>query len=86
MKARCTNPETKNYHRYGGVGVTVAPEWMTFLGFLASMGERPKGTTLGRILDMGNYEPGNAFWMTSREQGLNRRNNSAVREWQLQYA
>ena len=38
------------------------------------MGERPEGTSLGRILDMGNYEQGNCFWMTPAEQNLAKRN------------
>ena len=33
------------------------------------MGERPGGTTLGRIGDKGNYEPGNCQWQTNEEQG-----------------
>jgi len=38
------------------------------------MGERPVGTSLGRVLDIGNYEPGNAFWQTREEQSLARMN------------
>jgi hypothetical protein len=53
MVQRCTNPNAPNYPRYGEWGVKVCPEWVTFEGFLSSMGERPEGTTLGRILDMG---------------------------------
>jgi len=60
----------------------VAPEWITFEGFIGSMGERPEGTTLGRILDMGNYEPGNAFWQTDAEQKLAARNKRALLKWQ----
>src|SRR5580704_217837 len=41
MIQRCTNPKARGYQRYGGSGVKVAPEWMTFDGFLQSMGERP---------------------------------------------
>jgi hypothetical protein len=78
MIQRCANPKAKSYDRYGEAGVTVTPEWMTFEGFLASMGERPKGTTLGRILDSGNYEPGNAFYQTDAEQKLAARNKRAL--------
>jgi hypothetical protein len=35
------------------------------------MGERPKDTTLGRIGDVGNYEPGNCEWQTDDEQKAN---------------
>jgi hypothetical protein len=81
MKERCLTPSHEAYARYGGAGVTIVPEWMTFENFLADMGERPKGTTLGRILDMGNYEKGNVFWQTWGEQGLSRRNKNALLKW-----
>jgi hypothetical protein len=68
MIQRCTNPKASNYARYGGAGVMVCPEWMTFAGFLASMGERPKGTTLSRFGDIGNYELGNCAWHTPAQQ------------------
>ena len=63
--------------------VLVCPEWMTFEGFLSSMGPRRAGTTLGRILDMGNYEPGNVFFMTRAEQGLAKRNKNALLKWAI---
>lgn len=78
MIQRCTNPNNPRYTVYGGVGIVVAPEWMAFEGFLASMGQRPEETTLGRILDIGNYEPGNVFWMTPKEQGLAKRNKRSL--------
>ena len=68
MIQRCTNPNHEAYSRYGGGGITVCPEWRTFQGFLADMGERPEGTTLGRFGDVGNYEPGNVAWQTDAEQ------------------
>lgn len=39
-----------------------------FSNFLADMGERPEGKTLGRIGDIGDYEPGNCEWQTTAEQ------------------
>jgi len=68
MKQRCTNPKHHAWHRYGGKGVRVCPEWDSFEGFLKDMGERPEGTSLGRIGDVGNYEPGNCQWQTDKEQ------------------
>ena len=82
MISRCTFPSHSSFPCYGGSGVMVAPEWITFEGFIGSMGERPEGTTLGRILDMGNYEPGNAFWQTDAEQKLAARNKRALLKWQ----
>lgn len=68
MRQRCQKPGVKGYHNYGGAGVRVCPRWNSFENFLADMGERPAGTTLGRIGDMGNYEPGNCAWQTTKEQ------------------
>lgn len=74
MVQRCTNPRRDNYARYGGQGVTVAPEWVeSFEAFLAHVGERPEGTTLDRIDPFGNYEPGNVRWATPSEQEANKR-------------
>lgn len=78
MIQRCTNPNYRGngYARYRGV--TICGRWRVFENFLADMGPRPEGTTLGRILDLGNYEPGNCFWQTDAEQGLARRNKRAL--------
>jgi hypothetical protein len=46
---------------------------MFFINFLADMGERPEGTTLHRIDNDGNYEPGNCAWATKQEQISNQR-------------
>jgi hypothetical protein len=68
MIQRCTNPKATSYMRYGGGGVTVCDRWQDFENFLADMGDRPTGTTLGRFRDSGNYEPENCKWMTRAEQ------------------
>jgi len=86
MLTRCTNPNSPNWKVYGGATppVLVLSEWLSFENFLASMGERPAGTSLGRILDRGDYEPGNAFWQTRAEQSLAKRNNYALLRWENQ--
>lgn len=74
MKQRCQNPRNSRYHRYGGRGITVCPEWLdSFDAFLAHVGPRPsKGYSLERINNNGNYEPGNVKWATHQQQALNR--------------
>ena len=74
MIARCTNPNTTNFSRYGGLGIKICERWRKFDNFLADMGERPLGTTLDRFPNKhGDYEPGNCRWATRLEQRHNRR-------------
>jgi hypothetical protein len=74
MRQRCLDLNRKDYSSYGGANppVTVCDRWRdSFENFLQDMGERPAGTTLGRLGDVGNYEPGNVAWMSSKEQQQN---------------
>jgi hypothetical protein len=73
-KDRCFCSTHHNFQSYGGRGVTMCDTWKSsFSTFLADMGERPEGTTLHRIDNDGNYEPGNCKGATAREQCENRR-------------
>jgi hypothetical protein len=68
MLERCLNPDWPEFHRYGGRGILVSPRWQAqFENFLADMGERPEGMTLGRDNPNGHYVVGNCRWMTARE-------------------
>ena len=72
MKKRCDNPAQKDYHNYGGKGITYAPHWKDFVNFLEDMGERPEGLTLDRKDSRGNYTKENCRWATRKEQAQNK--------------
>jgi len=79
MKNRCTNQNSPDYYRYGGIGIKICDRWMnSFDNFLADMGERPKGLTLDRIDNEGDYTPENCRWATTIEQLSNRRNTVKI--------
>jgi len=71
MIRRCTIPTDKDYPRYGGVGISVCPEWMEYKNFVADMGEPEGDETLDRIDAYGIYEPSNCRWAGVKTQARN---------------
>jgi len=78
MIERCRNPKVGNFKNYGGRGIRVCRRWLRFEYFLADMGNRKTGTSLERLDNNGNYEPGNCAWKTRAEQSRNTRRNRWV--------
>jgi hypothetical protein len=85
MLRRCYDPKHGAYPIYGGAGVAVHPDWMSFENFLRDMGERPPDTTLDRKEITGNYEPGNCRWMNATVQAENKKNTHWIvwREYRM---
>ena len=76
MVKRCTNPNNRYYHLYGGRGIVVCNRWRQFINFLFDMGIAPnKHDSLERIDNNGPYNKTNCCWTTSRKQARNTRKN-----------
>lgn len=85
MRYRCNNQNAKNYHNYGGRGITVCDEWNDYTMFkkwAISNGynenvERGR-CTIDRIDVNRNYCPENCRFIDIETQERNKRNNRYV--------
>ena len=74
MRQRCLDPGFKDYHNYGGGGITFCERWATYTNFLEDMGRMPAaGYTLERIDNNRGYCKENCRWATMSDQGKNTR-------------
>lgn len=78
MIQRCTNTNNPQYGNYGGRGIAVCDRWRDFANFYEDMGPRPKGTSIDRINNDGNYELENCQWSTDKEQKRNTRRTRII--------
>jgi len=78
MKKRCYNPNSYDYHNYGGRGIIVCDRWIhSFSNFYNDMGNKPfPKAQIDREVNDGNYEPDNCKWVTNEENSHNKRNNA----------
>ncbi len=71
-RQRCTNPNTHNFHHYGGRGIRML--WTSFRDFISDMGMRPTSAhSIDRIDVNGDYCASNCRWATDDEQRRNKR-------------
>ena len=77
MVKRCCDPRNKQFKDYGGRGITICDEWKNgpekFLGWCDNQ-IIPKGHTLDRIDNNGNYCPENCHFASHPHQRRNSRN------------
>lgn len=81
IKARCYNPNSRNYKNYGGRGISMCSEWdADFMAFYEHIGPRPSDRhSIDRIDVNGHYEPGNVRWTTWDVQAVNKRPRTVCR-------
>jgi hypothetical protein len=72
-RCRAKSAQRKNYYDRG-----ILFCFQSFAEFLNHLGDRPKGLTLERKNNDGNYEIGNVKWATRYEQTHNRRNTPTL--------
>jgi hypothetical protein len=73
MKQRCLNLNHPDYTHYGGRGINICNEWLTYENFYANMGECPDGLQLERLDNEKGYCKENCAWTTKQKQMFNRR-------------
>lgn len=79
MKARCTSESHKWYKEYGGRGVGVCDEWLSFECFWSDMGgEWSSGLQIDRIDNEKGYCKSNCKWSTRSQQQRNKRNTKYI--------
>lgn len=79
MLTRCGNPKADRYNQYGGRGIAVCDEWLTFDNFYSDMGDIPgEGCSIGRVDNDKGYCKENCRWETAVQQQNNTSRNRMV--------
>lgn len=79
MQRRCFDKNDENYFRYGGRGISICKEWLSYDNFFNDMSRSYRvGLTLDRINVNKNYEPNNCRWISVKEQQNNKRINVRI--------
>lgn len=74
MRARCSNSKVHNYNRYGGRGIKVLFKTVEeFIDYVTNVLKvDPRGLTIDRINNDGNYKRGNIRFITRAENNRNK--------------
>ena len=87
MYRRCYDPRTIGYHNWGGRGIGICDEWfdknerrLKYRVFFlwAIQNGYSGGLQIDRIDNDGWYSPSNCRWVTSSENGRNKRDNKLL--------
>ncbi len=81
MINRCCDSSNKNYHQYGGRGITVCPEWANDPAAFVKWGLKngyKKGLQIDRRDNGRGYAPENCRFTTSKTNNRNRRDNVVI--------
>jgi hypothetical protein len=79
MLGRCNNPNINDFKHYGGRGIKVCDDWLSFEKFYEDFGKDYKeGLTIDRIDVNDGYNLDNCRWATRKVQGNNTRRNKYI--------
>jgi hypothetical protein len=79
MVERTTCKTSSHYKRYGGAGIGIYKDWLSYESFAEYIGQPPTvHHSIDRIDNLKGYEPGNVRWATAKEQAANRKTNVKV--------
>lgn len=74
IKARCYNPNHKDYKNYGGRGIIMCEQWKDYNTFVDwHIDNYIEGYEIDRVDNNGNYEPSNCRFVTKTENLNNKR-------------
>ena len=83
MRNRCNNPNSDDFHNYGGRGISICEDWSDFSIFQewTLNNGYSEFLTIDRIDNNGNYGADNCRWVSRGVQAFNTRVNRIVETW-----